>query len=102
MEERIDKFTFIRTTDGKTPMFKDLPSVEHEGGNYGLVSPITHGIRNIFSAYAVKLGDELVSGRLAPCYAVSWIADDPEDIDLDCYEDVQYLNDSFDIIRGQV
>lgn len=101
MEERIDKFTFIRTTDGKTPMFKDLPSVEHEGENYGLVSPITHGIRDIWSAYAVKLGDELC-GRLVPCYTVSWIANDPKDIDLDYYEDVQYLNDSFDIIRGTV
>lgn len=101
MEERVNALTFICTTEGRTPMFKDLPVVEHEGGIYGLVSPITHGIRDIYSAYAVKLGDEL-SGRLAPCYAVSWIADDPEDIDLDCYEDVQYLNDSFDIIRGQV
>ena len=101
MEECISNTTFICTADGRTPMFKDLPAIEHEGRVYGLVSPATHAIRDIFSAYAVRLGDE-ICGRLVPCYAVSWIADAPEDIELDCYEDVQYLNDSYDIIRGVV
>lgn len=93
--------TFICTEAGKDVMFKDLTTLEHEGRVYGLVSHPTHAIRNIYSAHAVRLGDELC-GRLVPCYAVSWIADDPKDIDLDYYENVQYLNDSFDIIRGTV
>ncbi len=101
VEERINALTFICTAEGRTPMFKDLPTIEHEGRIYGIVSHVTHAIRDIYSAYAVRLDDE-TNGYRVPLYAISWTADSPEDIDMEDYEDVQYLNDSYDIIRGTV
>ena len=59
---KIEELTFICTTDGKTPFFKDLTQIKDEdnGNIYGLVSPITHATRDIWSAHAVRLGDEVL------------------------------------------
>ena len=102
MDNIVDKFTFICTADGKTPMFKNLPAIEHEGRVYGLVSPITHASRNIYSAHAVRLGDGIIGNHLVPCYNIAWETDSPEDIQLDDYEYVQDLGSGYDVIRGLV
>lgn len=98
--------TFICTEAGKDPMFKNLTTIEHEGYVYGLVSRITHAFRNIFSAYAVRLGDEISGGRLVPCYTVEWEAesmrDTARDIKPDEFKEIYPLNDSYDIIRGTI
>lgn len=94
--------TFICTEAGKDVMFKDLTTLEHEGRVYGLVSHPTHAIRNIYSAHAVRLGDEISVGRFAPCYTVEWDAESVRDINLDEFEEIYPLNDGYDIIRGTV
>lgn len=99
---KIEELTFICTTDGKTPFFKDLTQIKDEdnGNIYGLVSPITHATRDIWSAHAVRLGDEITGHYSTPLYSITWEAEELEDIEPEYYENIQDLHDTYNIING--
>ena len=100
MEKTITNLTFILTETGLDAMFQDLTTIKHDGHIYGLIGPITHAVRNIYSAHAVRLGDEIAGIRLVPLYTIEWDAESEEDIDPDCFDELYPLNTSYDIING--
>ena len=103
-EETVNLYSFICLENGKTSIPKAMPTVvDSEDNQYVLVSEITPAYRNIVSAHALRIGDEIECGRLAPCYSITWKKpEDEEDFDINDFEDIQDLNTGYDILKGTI
>ncbi len=103
-EETVTKSTFICLENGKINIAKAMPTVvDIHNNEYVLVSDITPAYRNILSAHALRIGDELDRGRLAPCYTITWEKpENEEDFDMNDFEDIQDLETGYDILKGTI
>ena len=103
-EKTITNFSFICLENGKTSMPKNMPTVvDIDNNQYVLVSAITPAYRNIVSAHALRIGDEIECGRLAPCYSITWEKpEEEENFDINDFEDIQDLNTGYDILKGTI
>ena len=103
-EETVNLYSFICLENGKISTPKAMPTVaDSEDNQYVLVSEITPAYRNIVSAHALRIGDEIEFGRLAPCYSITWEKpEDEEDFDINDFDDIQDLNTGYDILKGTV
>lgn len=99
----VTKDTEICLKYNKHYKISDRTIVEYENDLYALIEEPEQVTRDLYSAHAFRLGDDIDMRRLVPVYNLAWEIDDEDDNPPYILEDILYvqnLHEDYNIWKG--